>query len=108
MSLSKDQIMLLNDWYNYFKDLEEQGGGSPPSYNSDDIDYWHKWYKAINQGAKKSIATPKMSDQQSAIPFDNIQQPTAKKKRTVPQSPLTTGMNYGQYQEQQGENEYAE
>jgi hypothetical protein len=80
--LNKEQIQYLNDWHNYFLDIEEQGGGSPPSYNQEDIDYWNKWYKTINKEAKKNNETKVvMKKTDGVVPFvTSGKQPTTVKK----------------------------
>lgn len=99
--LSREQITLLNDWHNYFLDIEEQGGGSPPSYNQEDIDYWNKWYKHINKEAKKSIEPTKIKST-STVPFvataPTITKPTKQKKQ------VATSMSPVDYEVQQESN----
>ena len=72
--LNREQVDYLNSWHNYFLDIEEQGGGSPPSYNADDITFWQKFYRAINKEAKKSNEPVKIKSE-SPVPFATVQQP---------------------------------
>lgn len=86
--MEAEQMSLINQWIQYFKDQEAGFTTSPPSSDPAEIETWAKWYNSLpkSQVVEKTVAstTPNIPEaipeQSTALPETSVSSVNSVKK----------------------------